>query len=218
LLRERLLASARNDLGLDGATAVPGGIDHAGEFVAWPEILQRLPEMSEVARRPDDGRRPIVPLPSALGLQVGWGLSHSAHIVEVEVDTRLGRTRTLRAHGCLAVGTIHVPDLARSQAYGGIIQGIGYALHEERLVDPVTGVNVTSNLDDYRIPGIAEMPEITIDFLEEGFEHASHGGVGMAELATAGVAGAVGNAVSRAVGHRFTRFPIRPQDVVEAVR
>ena len=50
--------------------------------------------------------------------------------------------------------------LARSQCEGGIIQGIGYALYEERHADPVTGIVLTDNLEDYRIPGIGDTPEI----------------------------------------------------------
>ena len=95
-----------------------------------------------------------------------------------------------------------------------MIQGIGYSLYEERLLDPVTGLNVTTNFDQYRLPGIRETPEMTVEFIDGGFEHSASGSAGLSELATASVAAAVANAVSRAVGHRFTRLPIRPDHVV----
>ena len=217
VLVDRLTEEARSALGLDGAAAVPGGLTHAGEFIPWSEIVGQLEPMSASAGRPSDDRRPLTPF-SIEGLRLGQGLTHSAHIVEVEVDTRLGRIRPLRVDNVLATGRIHVPELARSQVHGGVIQGIGYSLYEERLLDPRTGLNITTNLDQYRLPGIAEMPETTVEFIEEGFEHSASGSAGLSELATAAVPGAVANAVSRAVGHRFARLPIRPAHLLEAVR
>lgn len=58
------------------------------------------------------------------------------------------------------------------------------------------------------------MPETTVDFLDGDFEHSASGSAGLSELATAAAPAAVANAVSRAVGHRFTRLPIRPEHVL----
>jgi len=213
VLVRRLTDGARSTLGLDGAEATSGGLTHAGEFIPWSEIVGRLEPMSASTGRPSDGRRPLTPF-SIEGLRLGQGLTRSAHIVEVEVDSRLGRIRPLQVDSALAVGRIHVPELARSQVHGGVIQGIGYSLYEERLLDPASGLNITTNLDQYRLPGIAEMPESTVEFIEEGFEHSASGSAGLSELATAAVPAAVANAVSRAAGHRFTRLPIRPEHIV----
>ena len=75
--------------------------------------------------------------------------------------------------------------------------GLGYYLF-----DKVTGNNLTSNLQDYRIPGIGDMPEIEVAFTEGGFEHVKGKGVGMSELATMPIAAAVANAVFDATGWR----------------
>lgn len=213
----RLAERAGAELGLDGAVVADGGVSHAGEFIPWPALLSRLESVAATATRPVDARRPLTPFTTE-GLRMGIGLTRSAHIAEVEVDLRTGRIRPLRVDACLAVGEVHVPELAESQVHGGVIQGIGYALHEERLLDPASGLNITTNLDQYRIPGIAEMPEITVDFLDGGFEHSASRSAGLSELATAAVPAAVANAVSRAVGHRFTRLPIRPEHVLEVAR
>lgn len=212
-LRSTLVSAAGSELGMTGAAATSGGITHAGELVPWAEILDRLQPLRAVSTRPADGRRPLLPM-AIRGVSVGPSLTHAAHIVEVEVDTRLGRIRPLRVDGALAVGTVHVPDLARSQAHGGVVQGIGQALYERRVLDPNSGLNLTTNLDQYGLPGVADMPETTVEFLEGGLEWAAGGGAGLGELAIAGVPAAVANAVSRAVGHRFTRLPIGPADVV----
>ncbi|MBW3670295.1 MAG: molybdopterin-dependent oxidoreductase, partial [Acidobacteria bacterium] len=81
-------------------------------------------------------------------------------VAEVEVDTRLGKIRPLRVWSALAVGRIFVPALARSQVYGGVIQGLGYALYEAKQIDLRTGHNLTANLEDYKIPGIGDSPPI----------------------------------------------------------
>ena len=74
---------------------------------------------------------------------------------------------------------------------------------------------VHGTTNDLAVAGARPMYLTLNAFIEEGFEHTPDGGAGLAELATGGAAGAVGNAVSHAMGHRFMRFPIRPQDVVE---
>src|SRR6185437_15071071 len=47
---------------------------------------------------------------------------------------------------------------ARSQVMGGILQGLGFALMEERVVDPTTGTVVNAGLEDYKIPTLADLP------------------------------------------------------------
>jgi xanthine dehydrogenase YagR molybdenum-binding subunit len=101
-----------------------------------------------------------------------------------------------------------------SQCEGGIVQGIGYALYEQRHVDPLTGQVLTANLEDYRLPGIGDTPEITIHFHTEGWEHVNGGGVGLGEISTIGVAASIGNAVYNATGWRPYDLPIRPDRVL----
>lgn len=208
-----LVDAARTELGMTGSERAAGGISHAGEFVPWSELLPKLEPRTVSEGRPADGRRPLTPF-TIEGLRLGVGLTNAVHLAEVEVDTRLGRIRTVRVANALAVGKIHVPELARSQVHGGVIQGIGYALTEERMLDPRTGQNITTNLDQYRLPGIAETPVIDVDFLPGGFEHSASRSAGLAELAMVAVPAAVANAASRAVGRRITRLPIRPTSVV----
>jgi xanthine dehydrogenase YagR molybdenum-binding subunit len=102
------------------------------------------------------------------------------------------------------------PELALAQVHGAVVQGIGYALYEERDIDPNTGLVLTAGLEDYRIPGIADVPEIVTHFDDTGFEHVAGGGVGLGEIATIPVAAAVANAVRDATGVRPTALPIRP--------
>lgn len=212
-LVERLLEAVANIEGLAGARSVPGGVSHAGEFIPWSDLLPRLQPVTVAAGRPPDSRRPLTPF-TIEGLRLGVGLTHAVHIVEIEVDTRLGRVQPIRVANALAVGTVHVPELARSQVHGGVVQGIGYALHEERILDPHVGLNITTDFDSYRLPGVAETPTIEVHFIPGGFEHSASRSAGLAELATVGVPAALANAIRAATGRRHVRFPIRPQQVV----
>ncbi|MGL5810049.1 MAG: molybdopterin-dependent oxidoreductase [Nocardioides sp.] len=155
-------------------------------------------------------------------LITGGGYTGAVHVTEVVVDTRLGRTRVEKVYGGLAVGRLHAPELARAQAAGSIVQGIGYALYEQRhhhaAGGPADGVVLTANLEDYRIPGIGDTPEIELHFDEEGFDHVAGGGVGLGEIATLGVAASVGNAIHNATGWRPRDLPVRPDRLLSGLK
>ena len=169
------------------------------------------------ARRAKDSRRGL-PITLPTSLQIGRGFSGALHISEVEVDTLTGRIRVLTVYGGLSVGRIHSPITARSQCEGSIIQGIGLALYEQQVIDPHTGLTLTSNLEDYRIPQLGDTPELHIHFHEQGWDHVPGGGVGLGEVATISPAASVGNAIFNATGWRPTVLPIRPDCVLEALR
>ncbi|MCP3756563.1 molybdopterin-dependent oxidoreductase [Streptomyces sp. TBY4] len=169
-------------------------------------------------RRTRDRRGYVTPFNlTAGGVAIGRGFTGSVQVAEVEVDTRLGRIRPLRVWSGIAAGRIHEERLARSQCEGAVIQGVGYALFEERRTDPATGRVLTDNLEDYRIPGIADTPEITVHFHQEGFEHVPGGGVGLGEIATLPTAAALANAVHDATGRRPYDMPIRPDRLLEGL-
>jgi xanthine dehydrogenase YagR molybdenum-binding subunit len=149
---------------------------------------------------------------------VGAGVPSSVQVMEVEVDTWLGHVRVLNAYAGLAIGKLAAPVLARSQAAGSVIQGIGYALYEARETDARTGHVLSSSMEDYRIPGIADMPRCEVHFDEAGFEHVAGGSVGIGEVATIPTSPAIANAVRDAIGVRLTEIPIRPDRVVAALK
>ena len=147
-----------------------------GSNAPWREMLAASPDLSASSVRPEDSKptAPGVqsPLKQAgfMGMIFGWmmrrfsnlaigaGVPSSVQIVEVEVDTWLGHVRVLNAHTGIAVGKIAAPALARSQAAGAVIQGVGYALYEAREIDSRTGDILSGGMEDYRIPGIADTP------------------------------------------------------------
>jgi xanthine dehydrogenase YagR molybdenum-binding subunit len=192
-----------------GGRAVAAGVERADGVVSWAEALRAGSGERAVGRRPRDRRGYLVPL-FFDHLHVGRGMSGAVHVTEVEVDTRLGRTRVRRVWAGIAAGRIWAPRLARSQAEGSIVQGIGFALYEQRRSDPVTGRVLTANLEDYRITGIADTPEMVVHFHEAGWDHVPGGGIGLGEVATVAVAASVGNAIHNATGWRPHDLPVRP--------
>jgi len=144
-----------------------------------------------------------------MGISVGRGMTGAVHVSEVEVDIRLGKVRVNRVWAVISAGRIYNERLARSQCEGSVIQGIGFALYEQRQADPASGIVLTDNLEDYRIPVIGDVPEIEVHFHQDGWEHVSGGGVGLGEVATIGVAASVGNAVRAATGWAPRDLPIR---------
>jgi len=174
------------------------------------------------ARPPFDGAglagffsRAVLSILQKLG--VGRGYTGAVHVTEVEVDTVLGKTRVVKVAAGIAAGRIAAPLLARSQCYGGVIQGIGYALYEHRELDTRSGILLSAGLEDYRIPGIGDVPEIEVHFDEGGFEHVRGGGVGLGELCTLGMAASIGNAVHNATGWRPYELPIRPDRLLRGL-
>ena len=72
--------------------------------------------------------------------------------------------RIVAVHDC---GRPINPKLTESQIYGGVIQGLSYALYEERHLDPASGLHLNANIDQYKIAGSREMPEIDVHILEQ---------------------------------------------------
>ena len=206
-----------------------------GSNAPWRELIAASPDLIVSAKRPEDSRPPAgvrSPLRQAgfMGLFFSWmlrtfnhmvvgaGVPSSVQVMEVEVDTWLGHVRVLNAYTGLAIGKLAAPALARSQAAGALIQGIGYALYEARETDPLTGHVLSAGMEDYRIPGIADMPRLDVHFDEAGFDHVPGGSVGIGEVATVPTSPAIANAICNAIGIRLTEIPFRPDRLVAALK
>ncbi|MDT0302522.1 molybdopterin-dependent oxidoreductase [Streptomonospora wellingtoniae] len=195
--------------GRGAGTAGSGRLDAAA--------LAALEGLRVRGRRRRDRRGYVTPFALPDGGTIGRGFTGAVHVVEVEVDTLLGAVRPTRCWAGISAGRIYAERPARNQCEGGVVQGIGYALYEQRRDDPLTGAVLTANMEDYRIPGIGDTPEITVHFHEEGWEHVTGGGVGLGEVSTIGVAAAVGNAVFDATGWRPRELPLRPDRILEGI-
>lgn len=218
---EHLVKEAETKLGLSNARADKGGIEHSDGFTAWDDVLAVATPFEYTDRR---GAEPMLmgfrfaTMSKETNPSNGRRFGHGVVVTEVEVDTLLGKVRPINVWSAVAVGKIRVRELATSQMYSGVIQGLGYALYEQKLIDLKTGHSLSANLNDYRIPGIGDTPDIHVHFDEKGYEEVRGGGIGLAELATIGVSASVGNAVYHATGWRPTQTPITPHDVVTGLK
>jgi xanthine dehydrogenase YagR molybdenum-binding subunit len=135
--------------------------------------------------------------------------THSAIFAEVKVDEELGVVRVTRVVIAVAAGRIINPKTARSQILGGVVMGIGMALHEETVMDHRLGRFMTHNFADYHIPVNADIAEIDVIFVDEPDPEVSPLGVkGVGEIGIVGTAAAVANAIFHATGKRVRSLPI----------
>ena len=145
--------------------------------------------------------------------------SFGAVFAEVRVDAETGVVRVARLCGTYDCGRLINPRTARSQLMGGMIFGLGAALTEETLFDPVNGLPVVRNLADYHVPACADAPEITIEVLNIPDPHIGElGAHGVGEMGTNGVPPAIGNAIYNATGVRLRSLPFTPDKLIEARR
>ena len=146
-----------------------------------------------------------------------WSLhSYGAQFAEVLVDPDLGAVRVARLVGAFAAGRILNARLARSQFMGGMVFGIGMALHEHSVYDEKLGRIVTRDLADYHVPANADVPAVEPLFLElEEDQKVSPAGVkGIGEIGITGTAAAVASAVYNATGRRIRKLPITPDELL----
>jgi len=137
------------------------------------------------------------------------GQAFGAHFVEVAIDQEIPVVRVQRMVSAFAGGRILNEKTARSQYYGGIIQGIGMALLEETHLDKKLGTYTNVNFAEYMVPTNADIRSIDIIIVPEEDAHVNPiGAKGIGEIGIVGVAPAIANAVYHATGKRVRDLPI----------
>lgn len=145
-------------------------------------------------------------------------VTSGAQFAEVEVDTVTGRVRVIKIVAAHDSGRIINPQTFNSQIYGGIIQGLGLALTEQRVVDPRLGAVLNPNLEWYKIPTIGDVPEIENLLIDIPDTKAnSTGAKGAGEPGIIPTAAAIANAVANALDVQIGELPITPAKVLEAL-
>jgi xanthine dehydrogenase YagR molybdenum-binding subunit len=135
--------------------------------------------------------------------------THSAIFAEVKVDEQLGVIRVTRIVSTVAAGRILNPKIAHSQIMGGVVWGIGVALHEETLIDHHFGRIMNANIAEYHVPVSADVHDIQVIFVDEPDDIVNPLGIkGLGEIGIVGVSAAIANAVYHATGKRVRDLPI----------
>jgi CO/xanthine dehydrogenase Mo-binding subunit len=142
-----------------------------------------------------------------------------AQFVELEVDTRTGEVKIDRVVAVHDSGRVLNPLTISSQLEGGILQGLGFALTEQRIVDERFGAVLNSNLEDYKVLTNPDVPEIVPEMVDLPDPLANNLGVkGVGEPPIIPTAAAVANAVADALGVRIKDLPITRQKILQAVK
>ena len=221
------------------ATAVPAAVEAAERLVA--ELRERAPEAPPGAtpvqllqaagldshqvqvRRKPAGQGDQVWERLDRGLQGAVGpeypdfvtFSYVAHFVEVRIEPRTRRIRVPRVVSVADCGRVVSERTARSQLLGGIVWGIGQALREASETDPRYGGFLNADLAEYVVPVNADIGDISAHFVNRPDTLVNPNGVkGLGEVALAGMAPAIANAVFHATGKRVRHLPIRIEDVL----
>ncbi|HEY2613054.1 MAG TPA: xanthine dehydrogenase family protein molybdopterin-binding subunit [Reyranella sp.] len=134
--------------------------------------------------------------------------SHAAVFAEVKVDEQLGVIRVTRIVSAVAAGRILNTKTAGSQILGGVVWGIGMALHEETQIDHRFGRIMNANIAEYHVPVNADVHDIKVIFVDEPDDSNPLGIKGVGEIGIVGVAAAIANAVHHATGKRVRDLPI----------
>ncbi len=221
LVREKVLAIGRRKFGtyhpawataellLEGGKVVTDG----GEVLA--DLVDVL-EAEAVEVEEEWRHRPT----EAFDLRTGQGFGHvqysfAAHRAVVEVDTELGLVKVIELACAQDVGKALNPLSVTGQIQGGTTQGLGMAVMEEIIVDPVTAKVRNPSFTDYLIPTILDTPTIPVDVLELADDHAPYGLRGVGEAPTLSSTPAVLAAIRDATGLELNRTPVRPEHLTD---
>ena len=141
--------------------------------------------------------------------------AHGAQFIEVKVDPDTLMVKVTRVIEATACGRIMNPLTSHSQEMGGVVWGIGAALHEATEIDHRYGRIMNASLQDYHVPTNADVHHIQTMFVEEDDKIVNPLGVkGMGELGMVGIPAAINNAVFHATGTRVRDFPITPDKLL----
>lgn len=200
-----LLESAPSELSAaDGKIFVT---NDTGESLTWQQVASKIPgdKFSVIGERLKDH---IETKPRTIaGVQVAD--------VAVDIETGVVKVeRVVAVHDC---GRPMDRLTLESQINGGIIQGISYALFENRILDRNTGIMVNANLDQYKIAGSLDVPEIESVIIDVNHGQSSTGAIGIGEPATVPTAGAIANAIYHAIGVRIRELPMTPDKILAAL-
>ncbi len=183
-------------------------MEDSSKRISFEDAVSQLP-VSQIAAT--ESRTPEYE-----GDYLHWDLG-SAQFADVSVDTETGFIKVhkiVAAHSC---GRPLNTKQVESQINGGVIQGLSYALYEDRILDRNTGHMVNHSLDTYKTTYGADIPEIDIVLMEDYNAKSSTDAYGIGEPANIATAAAIANAVYNAIGVRIREIPITPDKVLKAL-
>ena len=213
-IAEALEAKPEDIVFADSKVSVRGRADSEMPF---REAVKKtkLDEISCRAERREDYDGYMLKTPQFAVGKHGIG---GVQFAEISVDIETGRVKAERIVAVHDCGRPINPMLTKSQVTGGVIQGVSFALYEERRLDPASGQQLNAGIDTYKMTGSFETPTIEVHLIEQLGGHSSTDARGIAEPANVATAAALANAFYNATGKRIRTLPMSPVNVLAAVR
>jgi CO/xanthine dehydrogenase Mo-binding subunit len=140
-----------------------------------------------------------------------------AQVAEVQVDAETGEVKLKRLTTAHNTGTILNPLTHQGQIDGGVVMGMGYGLIENLAVDE-SGQPLATNLGEYKIPNIKDVPELRTTVLQSDFGSGPYNSMSIGETSLIPTAAAIANAVEDAIGVRIRSLPITAEKVLSALK
>ncbi len=167
------------------------------------DLLRALAEMSEWTRKRPAGGGVGLCLRNEDGTLVGM-------VAEVSVDRKTGEVKVRKVWAAIDAGLAIQPDNIAAQIEGAITYSLGAALFER--ITMTNGAVEQNNFYDYRVPRLADVPEIEVKVISTDNPPSGIGEMG------GNVTGAVANAVAATTGARVRHMPLTPERVLAAIR
>ena len=174
-----------------------------GESTPWTQIVERTGE-------------PVIGLGDVNDTAKNANTAYTAQVAEVAVDRETGQVRLVRMTTAHDTGVVLNPIGHTGQINGGLMQGVGYGLLEDLTVED--GRVTTPSFADYKIPSIADLPDLTTVLLKPSGGTGPYGVKGIGEHSNGQAAPAIANAVADAVGVRVRDLPVTAEKVYRALR
>ena len=182
--------------------------DEPDKRLTWKQVASKIQgsQLTAVGERIKDSRTE----------GIHWWIS-GVQFADLSVDVETGIVKInkiVAVHDC---GRPMDRLTLESQIHGGVIQGISYALHEDRIIDQNTGIMVNPNLEHYKISGPLDIPEIDCEVVDFNQGQNASGAVGIGEPATIPTSAAIANAIYHAIGVRIRELPMTPDKILNAL-
>ena len=218
-LRSELLDFAARHYQRERSTLLlhDGGLRAASDEICTLDTLQEAADQAGIKLRRQARFKATT---TKLDLQSGqgdpyWPYAFAAQVAIVDVDRRTGRVQVRSVVAAHDVGKAINPAMVNGQIAGGVAQGLGFALFEDHRLRE--GVPITLNLDTYRVPGAADVPDIVPILVEDPEPSGPFGAKGVGEPVLVAIAPAIANAVSNACGVRIRSLPLTPERIRAAL-
>jgi len=183
------------------------------EPVKWDTVVNHARKLGLSLSEKTKWRSPDGHWDSVTGQGTPYFAYHfAAHVAEVEVNMGTGQTVITGYWAAHDTGKVIFPEGAYGQAYGGVAQGVGYALMEDVIYE--NGFLQTVVFDVYLIPTSLDVPAINAEFVETTNTIGPYGAKNIAEPALVPTSPAILNAIYHATGKRIYQLPANLERVL----